>query len=106
MKKQTQDEIWFGLAGVIQPVGVDTLEDALGAFVNVLGKASSKRDFRKRVVLALASLDLNLERIESVRPFMEQMKMFEVSQDLMDLFGLAKETGQIHFDTFFTYDEV
>lgn len=66
--QQKTREIWIGLAEV-RPLGPDTvLEDAKGAFVNIVTWASTSAEYRNNVELILAKLKLFLVDLVNPEP--------------------------------------
>ena len=99
-------EIWIGLAEVIPAKGSRSLDGAKGAFVNVVGWASSNTDFHTRVEEAAVSLDMQLLALEDAEPFSQRHAKWDVDELILQMVGTAQEHEKdIVFGTFHLWDK-
>ena len=91
-------EVWTGLVVVTPKRGSKTLDDAGGAYVNVLAWAENAPQYRKLVQEALEKHKLEIEKFENVGP----LANYDVTKKLKML-RLAKEVRKsrsVRFGTF------
>lgn len=100
-----QAEIWIAMANVQVDKNNSSIKDAGYAYVNVLGLAKSKIDFRKNVANELSSLKLKLLRLENAERFKERVAKYKVEDSIHVLVKeLLDGDAKIKFSTFHTYD--
>ena len=96
-------QVWVGLADVVPAKGSKALGESKGAFVNVLGLASSKSQFIELAKEALIKEGFFLVSLEEVELFFERIKSYEVADELHDLANQIKEKGGVGWGKFHTY---
>ncbi len=98
-------EIWIGLAKVQTEKKQIEFKNAKNAYVNVLGLAKNKIDFKKRIKKELSILDFKLIRLEEPEIFSNRIVHHKIDKSL---YRLAKELidgdSKIRFSIFHTYD--
>lgn len=98
-------EIWIGLAKVYVEKERSEFGLARNAYVNVLGLAVNKTDFRKKVKRELSFLGFKLLRLEEPEPFSSRIRNFKVDKSLHVLADeIVKNDLKIKFSTFHAYE--
>ena len=97
-------ELWIGLAHIKQTQRNGTLDDADEAFVNVIGLALGKADFRSQIKEALDPLNLILVRLKDVELMAERLKKHTIHEDLHAIAEEVQSSGTLGFDVFATFD--
>lgn len=95
--------IWIGLARVEPTPRQTVLGKCGGAFVNVLGLAISRIQFRARVEQAADELGLKLRRLEGTEKFSRRTRHNVVGDELKVIAPALTESHQVGFGTFHTY---
>ncbi len=86
--------LWVGLAECVPTFGdADLFDGGKGAFVNVVGFASSKEIFSRRVVEKLQELSATMVSLEDVEPYEERTSQWEIDDDLQAAAAAAAGDG-------------
>ena len=96
--------VWTALAQ-LTPLGSSApIAHARGAYCNLYGVAADAEDFRNRVMLAVAQLDMAVVDLADLGPVggRQRTQDAHVRQCVREAEGAPAE---IYFDTFFTYDD-
>lgn len=97
-------EVWIGLAKVKSNSSSNIIESK-AAYVNVLGLSTNRSDFRKKIVLALKKIGLELKSLEDAEPFNERLLHFHVDESIKEIAKkMVANDELIEFGTFHTYD--
>jgi hypothetical protein len=98
-------EVWIGLAKVQADSKQSVLKNANNAYVNVLGLARNRIEFKKIVGQALSDMNLRLNRLENSETFSKRITAYKVDKLL---YRLAKEllegNTRTKVSTFHTYE--
>jgi hypothetical protein len=98
-------QIWIGLAKVHVDKKQADFKNWSNAYVNVLGLARGKADFRKKVKRALAQMNFTLRRLEDPETFARRISTYKIDQSLYRLAkDLLEDNDKIKFGTFHAYD--
>lgn len=97
-------KIWIALVKVNQASRRGPLGNADQAYSIVVGLSASKGVFRSMVKRELASLDLQLLRMEDAEPLEERQKSRNVHRDIVKLAKSINQGAEIAFDVFATFD--
>ena len=97
-------ELWIALAHVEQLARGGTLGDSDRAYVNVMGSAISRADFRRQIKKAVESLELVLLRVENPEPLEMRLSKHSIHRDLSKLAKKLQKTGELGFGVFHAYD--
>ncbi|HLY72045.1 MAG TPA: hypothetical protein VKR53_20065 [Puia sp.] len=101
---ENPEEIWIGLAKVQSTKEMGVLENAKNAYVNVLGLARNKIEFRKKVKDELLKLELTLNRLEEIQIFKDRIKEYSVDKSIHNLAKkINNKNKKILFSTFHTF---
>jgi hypothetical protein len=97
-------EVWIGLAKV-NTKSKKVFKNASNSYVNVIGLANSKSDFRDRIKEELLQMNLSLTRLEDVEVFNQRIKSYKVDKALYKLADeLLKNGKRIKFSTFHAFE--
>ena len=103
-KEKYSLNVWIGLAKV-KITNNNNILNANNAYVNILGLANSKGNFKRKAKLACFEIELNLLRIEDVETLNNRVRKFKVDQEILKIANdLLKSNNRIKFSTFHTYD--
>ena len=87
---------WIGLAEVAPKAGRKINDKhADGAFVQVVGMAGDRREFRRAVADALSRLDLALVRLQESAPLATRCESCQVEPRLLQLASEVRKTGGV-----------
>ena len=96
-----KSQIWIGLAEVVPLKACSHLEDAKGAFVNVVGWARSEENFRTLVAQVANEMALELLEMDDCEPFSERCSRIDVSDEILQMVTTAREQpNDVVFGTF------
>ena len=100
-------EIWIGLIEVKPLEGCEILDDAKGAFINVVMCASSNEDFRRKSESTVAEMRLFIADRESPEPLIARRKrQGDFDEEIEDIISRSEDhPGEIVFGTFHLYDK-
>ena len=96
-------EVWIGLAEVRKIRDNEMLLDRHEAIVNALALARDEGQFDIQVRSALERLGFVLVSLEDVEPLAARTREFEVDSSLLRLGDEVRETGEVRFGTFHTW---
>jgi altronate dehydratase len=97
-------EVWIGLAKV-NAKNKNVFKNANNAYVNVIGLANNKNNFRERVKEELLQLNLSLTRLEDVEIFNNRVQSYRVDKVLYKLADELLKNGKwVKFSKFHTYE--
>lgn len=95
--------VWIGLAKV-KPYGSNKSVKLIGGYVNVLGLATSRINFRKNVSRELRENGFKLLRLTDIERFNERIQKFKVDKSLQTIANsLISESQRIKFGNFHMY---
>jgi pyruvate/2-oxoacid:ferredoxin oxidoreductase alpha subunit len=94
---------WRALAEVIPRPGNDLLNGAEGAYVAVVGMASSKSDLLKKVELALSAMGFDLLNLEDIERVQSIEKLKDADPVLSERFASLRSGNPIEVGTFHTF---
>ena len=98
-----ESEVWIGLAEIRKIRDSRVLLDRNEAIVNVLALARDHDDFSATIRGALESLGLFLVSVEDVESLATRARAFEVDSSLLRLADEVRETGEVRFGKFHTW---
>lgn len=96
-------QVWIGLAEVIQRPGAGALMDRNGAYVNVLGLATTAVEFRQVAAAALGELGFELVGLEEAEPLAMRLEVGEVDANLLILAREVETSDKPRFGPFHTW---
>lgn len=97
-------DLWVGLVHVKPRTGRDLLEGASGAYTTAVCLASDAGGFRIRVGIFFANLGFEVLEVDDLEPLTERRATHDVPQAILDAGTHAEASGEVEFDTYFTYD--
>jgi hypothetical protein len=77
--------------------------DSNYAYVNVVGLANSKVNFRKKIKREFAQMNFALLRLENAQTFNERISTKRVGKSLYELVNDVLETTRVGISTFHSY---
>jgi hypothetical protein len=95
--------VWIGLAHVQPKQGNELLEGAKGAFVPVLGLASTLTEFSDALIILLESYSFNVLEVEDIELYADRIKSFNIDSELQNLVTTLNESEPIVLSTFEAY---
>jgi hypothetical protein len=95
--------VWIGLAEVHQRPGANVMLDRNEAVTNALALASTAADFALTVSRALDALGFDLVELEDPEPLAVRLAQFTVSEELLKLADVVRESGSPQFGKFHTW---
>jgi hypothetical protein len=101
--KESKRRVYIGMANVRPKHGMTVLDQHSAAVVNVLGCASSEKDFVRQVERTCLRDGLEMFEMEEIEVFDFKRNQGIRKQDLLAKAKLAFDTQQVVFDTFYTY---
>jgi hypothetical protein len=93
-----------GLLHVRPRAGGDLLEGDAGAFTNAVAVAPDETAFRIRVALFFANLGFDVLEIDDLERLADRQETYHVPQAILDLAASAQTSGEVEFDSYFTYE--
>ncbi len=93
-------QVWIGLVGALAAPDCEILDDAPGAYVNMLVWASSEREFMRSVSCACEDYRLRAFEFRDVEPFGKRSAEHQTSAEIRRLADEARRTEGIRFGTF------
>ncbi len=96
-------EIWIGLVEVISQRENDVLALNEGAFVNVLTKADSEKEYSRKVKTMFQHYNIKVKNIEEIEILAERMKRQDIEESLLQIAERIKSNNHVIFGTFHTY---
>jgi hypothetical protein len=100
-------EIWIGLVEVRPLEGCEILDDAKGAFINVVMWATSNEDYRSKSELTVAEMRLFVADITSPEPVITRRKREgDFDEEIEDMIARSEDNpDEIVFGTFHLYNK-
>ena len=99
-------EIWIGLIEVRPLEGCEILDDAKGAFINVVMWATSSEDYRRKSESTVAEMKLFVVDIERPEPVTARRKREGLGEVLEDMISRSEDhPDEIVFGTFHLYSK-
>ena len=97
-------QLWIGLVEVRAPKPTDVLEDAKGAFVNLVTWASDADEFKRNAELVLHKLGLSVIDIENQEPVSVRKQKAELDDEIEHIVARAEDNpNAIIYGTFHTW---
>jgi hypothetical protein len=96
-------DVWVGLVEVRPLLGNETLEGDPGAFANALSLATDAADFRLRASAFFRGEEFEVVAFEHVERLEARGAGTPLPDEMVRLGERARETGEVQFDTYFTY---
>jgi hypothetical protein len=96
---------WIGIAEVLPKNGNSLLGTATGAYVNVLGLASTATEFQLRVTHAMQALDFELVFIEEIRPITDEIDVAKFDETLRLRISELHEGNPVEIGSFHAFSE-
>ena len=101
------NQLWIGLAEVRPLRGCDLLEDAKGAFVNIVTWARNTAEFTRKAKLVLGELRLFLVAVENSEPVdSRREREGGFAESIEDIISRAKDNpNAIIYSTFHLFEK-
>jgi hypothetical protein len=95
---------WIGLVEVRPRPGVDRLEGAVGAFVNVLVWTADFKQYRELALRELADSGFDVVKIEDAEPLADRLERGAVVRpELLLKAALLNKGNRVEWDSFYSY---
>lgn len=106
-KETSATEIWIGLVEVRPLEGCEILDDAKGAFINVVMWATSSEDYRSKSESTVAEMKLFVVDIERPEPVIARRKREgDFGEELENMISRSEDhPDEIVFGTFHLYNK-
>ncbi len=95
---------WIGLCEVRPLPGNDSLEGAIGAFVNVVALGESEEDFKRCVLSTMKEYDFEVIAMNDIGTVEEREQREDLIPELSALAQSLTEEYPIQFDEFQAYE--
>ena len=95
---------WIGLANVVPRPGNESLGNADGAFVAVVGDARSTEGFLDLVSQELGSLEFEVVSLEDVELLRKRKLSHDLPDELLQAITYISAFSPVAFSSFFPYD--